>query len=127
MHRAWALLLCGYLLGWVPLTFANEILGTFPSLGMRGMPAILELAAHALVAIVCATAGWMVWMRAPAAWPMAAVSVAASSVASIQSLFWTALPRNIAPGEQLPLAALAFVLAVFWLAFIRRAMHRGVS
>ena len=127
MHRGWALLLCGYLLGWVPLNFANEILGTFPSLGMRGVTAIVELAAHALVAILCATAGWMVWTRAPAAWPMAAASVAASTITSIQSLFWTALPRNIAPGQKLPLAAAAVVLAVFWLLLIRRAAGRGVS
>ena len=120
-HRVWALLLCVYLLAWVPFRFASEFLVTVPSLGMRGTPAVIELVVHGLVAILCATAGWMIWVRSPAAPLAAAGAVVASGLASIQSIFWTVLPRNLAPGEELPLSAAVGVHMLFWLVLIRRS------
>jgi hypothetical protein len=123
MHRGWALLLCVYLLGWVPLNFANELFGSVGSLDMRGWPGAIELALHALVAMICAAAGWSTWTQAPAARTLAIVAVAASAVAAVQSLYWTVLPRNLAPGDRLPLAALAIAHAAFWLVMLSRKSH----
>jgi hypothetical protein len=127
MHRGWAVLLCAYLLGWVPLDFAVELLGAVPSLGMRGAPAVAELAVHGIAAMLCATAGWMVWTRAPAGRPVAAAAVDAAGATAIQSLFWTALPSSLAPGERWPLTALAAANTLFWLLLIARARRAGVS
>ncbi len=125
MLPALVLLLCVYLVAWVPLRFANELFASAPSLDMRGIPALLELAAHAVVALMCATAGWMVWIRSPAAVPLSEGAVVASFMMSIQSLFWTVLPSDVVPGHRLPLAAIAFALALFWLALIELARRRG--
>jgi hypothetical protein len=116
--RGWALVLCAYLLAWVPVGFAIELFSSLPSIGRRGLLAAAELTAHALAAIACAAAGWMLLIRAPAAATAAASAVVISAVASMQSLFWSALPRNIAPGARLPLAALTCGHAVFWLVVI---------
>jgi len=124
MSRPWRLLLCLYLLGWVPLNFATELLSTIPSIGMRGAPAILELIVHGAAAMLCATAGWMLMIQAPAALDAAAVAVIVSAIVRIQLLFWSVLPRNLAPGERLPLSALACANALFWLVMIGRAKGR---
>jgi hypothetical protein len=120
-RRVWALLLCVYLLAWVPFTFASEFLVTVPSLEMRGMPAAVELLVHGLVAMLCATAGWMIWVRSPAAQSAATGAVLVSGLASLQSIFWTVLPRNLAPGDELPLSAAVGIHMLFWLVLIRRS------
>jgi hypothetical protein len=126
MPRALALLLAAYLLIWIPLQFAREFFLTLPSLGWRGAPAIAELAVHAAVAMVCAAAGRMLLVRAPAALGAAAVAVTAGALVSLQSLLWTHLPRNVAPGEAGPLSLVVVAHALFWLAVIRRASrHRA--
>jgi hypothetical protein len=127
MHRGWAVLLCVYLLGWVPLNYATELLATVPSLGMRGTPAVVELVARGLVTILCATAGWMVWTSASGSWPIAMSAIVAAAAASIQSLFWTVLPRNVAPGDKWPLGAVVLVHMIFWLVLIGTARRRDVS
>jgi hypothetical protein len=122
MRAALALLLCGYLLVWVPLGYAVELLGVWPSLGMRGAPAALELTVHGLAAMLSATAGWMILSRAAAGSRLAVAAVVLNALASFQSLFWTVLPRNVAPGGAWPSAALALGGAVFWLVVIRLAV-----
>jgi hypothetical protein len=120
MHRGWALLLCVYLLGWVPLNFANELFGSVGSLDMRGWRGTIELAAHAVVTMMCAAAGWSLRTGAPAGRTLAIAAVLASAFAAVQSLYWTVLPRNLAPGDRLPLAALATAHASFWLFMLTR-------
>jgi hypothetical protein len=127
MHRGWTLLLCIYLLGWVPLTYAVELLGALSSLEMRGTAAVVELAAHAVVTMICAAAGWMSWTRSPAGLSFAALAVVASGIATIQSLYWSTLPRQLAPGERLPLAALTTALTVVWVVLIRRLRQTPTS
>ncbi len=127
MRRVWVLLLCAYLLGWVPLNFANELFATVPSLQMRGAPAIIELALHGMAAMLCATAGWMLWVGAPAGLTLAAAAVTAAGLVSLQSLFFTVLPRNTAPGERIPLALVTCAHTAFWLAIIVRAARRERS
>jgi hypothetical protein len=121
MRRALALLTGTWLLCWIPFTFATELLASMPSLHMRGSPAVIELGVHAAVAMLCATAGWMLWTRAPAGFAAAVAGIVSVAAIRIQSLFWTALPRNHAPGDRLPLAAVAAAAAVFWLALVSAA------
>lgn len=126
MPRALALLLCAYLLVWVPANFAGELFSSMSSIGRRGPLAVGELTFHGAVAALCATAGWTVRVRAPAAMPAAALAVIVSSIATTQSLYWTVLPRQTAPGERAPLAALVAAHAVFWLVVMRRYRDRNV-
>src|SRR5688572_23631504 len=115
MLRGWALLLSAYLFVWVPVNFAVELITTIPSLGMRGAPGWIELVFHAVAAVICATAGRMMRTGAPAALFAATLGVIAAAMVAIQSLLWSALPRDIAPGARSPLLALAAATAGFWL------------
>ena len=127
IRRGWPLLLCGYLLVWIPLNFAVELLSAVPSIEMRGTPAIVELAMHGAVAMLSATAGRMALTDPAATRHLASAAVLAAGGVSIQSLFWTALPRNVAPGTRLPLALFAVVTTAFWLVVVHRAQRRPRS
>jgi hypothetical protein len=115
VRRIAAQLLSSYLLIWAPGTFAVELLTALPSMGMRGLPAWVELVVHGLVAIVCAVAGRMLRVGTPAASALAASGVLARAAIAIQSLFWTTLPQDVAPGTRGFLAALACINALVWL------------
>ena len=120
-----AQLLSSYLLIWAPATFAVEFLRTLPSIGVRGPGAWIELAVHGIVAMTCAAGGRMLRIASPAAPAVAAAGVAARAVVGLQSLFWTALPRDTAPGTHLPIALLTCANAVFWLMVIRSMTRSG--
>lgn len=127
MRRGAVLLLSLYLLAWVPLRYANELLITYPSLGMRGAPAVIELLLHGGVAVLSATAGWMIWIRAPAALTLAVAAVIASGAAAIQPLVWTALPHQVAPGAEWPLAIASVLHTLFWLGVIALGRRGALS
>ena len=120
-----AQLLSSYLFIWAPGTFAMELLTTLPSIGVRGPGAWIELAVHGVVAITCAAGGRMLRIASPAGPAVAAIGVGARAVISLQSLFWTALPRDVAPGTHLPLALLTCANAAFWLIVIRLISRPG--
>ena len=103
-QRVLAQLLSSYLLIWAPGTFAVEFLMVLPSIGVRGPGAWIELAVHGIVAMTCAAGGRMLRIGTPAGPAVAAAGVAARAVIGVQSLFWTALPRDVAPGTHLPIA-----------------------
>jgi hypothetical protein len=118
MRRGLTLLLCAYLLVWVPLGFAGELFASASTLGMRGAPAIVELSAHGAVAMFCATAGYMLLNGAPAARSAATAAVIVAALVAIQSIYWTVLPRQLAPGESLPMLAVVLASTGCWLAII---------
>ena len=118
-------LLSSYLLIWAPATFAVEFLRTLPSIGVRGPGAWIELAVHGIVAMTCAAGGRMLRIASPAGPSVAAAAVAARGLIGLQSLFWTALPRDVAPGTHLPIALLTCANAVFWLLVIRSMTRPG--
>jgi len=113
-------LLSSYLLIWAPGTFAIELLTTLPSIGVRGPLAWLELTAHGVVATLCAVAGRMLRIGSPSAPLAAAVAVGVRAVASLQPLFWTTLPQDVAPGMLLPLTLVVCANGLFWLFVIWR-------
>ena len=118
-------LLSSYLLIWAPATFAVDFLRTLPSIGVRGPGAWIELTVHGIVAMTCAAGGRMLRIGTPAGPAVAAAGVAARAVIGVQSLFWTALPRDVAPGTHLPIALLTCANAVFWLMVIRSISRSG--
>ncbi len=87
-------------------------------MGMRGAPAWIELAAHGAVAMVCGVAGWMIRIGTPAASSLAVPGILARAAISIQSLFWTTLPSEVAPGTRGPLTVLACANAAVWIAVL---------
>jgi hypothetical protein len=125
MMRPGGLILSAYLLVWVPVKFAAELLSTLPSLRMRGAIAIVELGAHAIVTIFSVTAARMLTSGSPAALTAASAAVVAAGVVTIQSLFWTVLPRDVAPGTRLPLTAVTIAVTASLLVVIRRTRRRG--
>ena len=113
-------LLSSYLLIWIPGTFAVELLNAFPSLGIRGPAAAVEVAVHGLIAMWCAVAGRMLRLGSPSAPLFAAVGIGLRAAASLQALMWSSLPQNTAPGARLPLVLFTCATAGFWLIVIRR-------
>jgi len=123
--RILAQLLSSYLLIWAPGTFAIELLTALPLIRVRGPAAWIELLVHGIVAITCAVGGRMLRIASPAGPVVAAAGVAARALIGVQSLFWTTLPTDVAPGTGLPRALLTCANAVFWLLVIRSISRRG--
>ena len=67
----------------------------------------------------------MIRMRAPSAQPMAVFGIVARAATSIQSLFWSVLPRDVAPGTRGPFTALACANAIVWLGIVYWTRERG--
>jgi hypothetical protein len=111
-------LLSSYLLIWAPGTFAMELLSALPTIGMRGTPAWMELTVHGAVATTCAVAGRMIRIGTPAAPTLAVIGIIARAAISIQSLFWTTLPRDVAPGTRGIYVTLTCVNALVWLGVV---------
>jgi hypothetical protein len=126
MPRGWLLLLSVILFVWEPQRFAGDLLGSMGTLAMRGAPGVVELAAHAATAMVAVAAGWGLWVRNPRAPMLASIVVAASAVATIQSLYWTYLPGNAVPGERLPLSIAAIAHAAGWIAYLRKSRRVAI-
>lgn len=104
--------------------FAIELLSALPSMGMRGPLAWIELAVHGAVAALCAVAGRMIRLGAPAATTLALAGILARAAVTIQSLSWTLLPVDVAPGTRGPHLALACVNAAIWLAVVAWTRNR---
>lgn len=119
--RGWLLLLCAFLFAWEPLKLAREVTASSTTLGMRGAAAFVELIAHAGVAALAVAAAWALWIGNPRAPAFAAVAVAGSAAAAVQSLYWSRLPSDIVPGHRLPLALGAVAHAAGWIAYLRRS------
>jgi hypothetical protein len=123
VHRIAAQLLSSYLLVWVPGMFAIELLSTLPSMGMRGPLAWIELMVHGAVAALCTVAGRMIRLGTPAASSLAAAGIIARAAVAVQSLFWTRLPADVAPGTRGLFTALACVNAAVWLGVVVWTRH----
>lgn len=119
--RGWLLLLCGWLFVWEPMRVAGELAGAFGTLGMRGAAGAVELAVHGAVASAAVAAAWALWHGSPAGPRLASAAVAASAAVTVQSLYWSRLPGDVAPGEQLPLSILAVTHAAVWILYLRKS------
>ncbi len=119
--RGWLLLLAAWLFLWEPMRLAGELAASVGTIGMRGTGGVVELAAHAVVAALAATAAWGVWIRHPRAPAVASLALAASAAVAVQSVYWSYLPGDVAPGQQLPRAAAAIAHAAGWMTYLLRS------
>jgi hypothetical protein len=121
MPRGWLLIVCVFLLAWEPLRIAAEFEGSIGTIGMRGAWGVAELLAHAAIAACAVASGWALWSGNPAGPRLAVYALAASAAASVQSLYWSALPHQTVPSERLPFAILAVVNAAVWIIYLKRS------
>jgi hypothetical protein len=122
MSRGVRWLLCATLLVWRPLDFAIELPSTLPSLGLRGVPGVIELLFHGAVAALAVAAARALSNEMPSGLLLARAALAASAVTTVQSFYWSVLPHQTMPGDKLPLATLGVVVAGIWIVYLRR--HR---
>ncbi len=119
--HGWVGVLCFVLLAWRPLSFAFQLPATLPSMGMRGAAGVVELLFHGGVAALSVAAARALWGALPIGPPLAAAALIASAAAAIQSLYWSVLPHQTMPGDELPLAIGAAVHAAAWLTYLARS------
>lgn len=115
--------LCLVLGLWFPLNFSAELTQTLPSLSMRGPIAALELFGHAVLAAVCVAAAWALWNRNAHGPMLARAALIGAALAAVQSLYWSVLPSQTIPGDELPLAVFAIVHSGGWLLYLHRSAH----
>ena len=99
------------LLFWEPLHFAAEALGVLPTIAYRGGLAIAELILHGIVAALSAAAGLALFNGSPDGRRLATVAVIAVAARTIQSVYFSVLPNNTAPGAEPVYAGVAIVAA----------------
>lgn len=121
MPRGWLLVLCVVLFGWQPLTFAGEVSESLPTIAMRGAPGAVELLAHGSVAALSIAAGWALWIANPLGPFLAFPALIGAAAAGVQSLYWSALPHDVVPGEELPRAAAIVIVSCAWLLYLHRS------
>jgi hypothetical protein len=121
MRRGWLLLLCAVLILWRPLDYIVVLPQSLPTMGMRGAPGVIELLVHGLVAALSVAAAQALWNEQPSGPRLAAAALIGSAAATVQSLYWTYLPRQTVPGSERPIAAIAIALAAVWLVYLKRS------
>lgn len=119
MKRRWPIyLLVLFLYIWEPLRVAGELLQSLSTIGMRGAPAAAELIVHGMVAALAVAAAWSLWNGADHGPALAILALALSAAVSVQSLYWSRLPRQTPPGAHFPFALLAALHAAGWMAYL---------
>ena len=103
------------------MTFAAELTSAMETLAMRGALGVIELLAHGCVTAFAVAGAWGLWIGNPSAPAMAEVAVACCTLEALQSLTWSRLPHNIAPGDRLPIALAAMTHATGWIVYLRKS------
>ena len=119
--HGWVGVLCLVLLAWRPLSFALQLPATLPSMGMRGAAGVVELLFQGGVAALSVAAARALWGALPVGPPLAAAALVGSAAAAVQSLYWSVLPHQTMPGDELPLAVGAVLHAGAWLVYLARS------
>jgi hypothetical protein len=117
----WIALLAGILGVWVPLNFSAELAMTLPSIGMRGGLAVIELTAHGAAAALSAAAGYALWLRRPHGPMLARAALVINALVAVQRHYWSILPSQTMPGDELWLSIAAVLHSAVWLVFLRRS------
>ncbi len=107
-----------------PVLFAAAALQVWPTLAYRGPLAVLELAAHGIIAAVCVAAAMMLLNEAPDGRRVARFAVALSVLRALSSLYWSALPSNVVPGHEPIYAAIAIGVGAILLFFLKAPSGR---
>jgi hypothetical protein len=98
-----------------------ELPRALPSLGMRGAAGAIEILFHAAVAMLAVAAVRALSTPLPSAVVLTAAALIASAIATVQSHYWSVLPHQTMPGDELPLSILAVVHATVWLVYLFRS------
>jgi hypothetical protein len=117
----WIALLAGILGVWVALNFSAELATTLPSVGMRGVAAIVELSVHGAAAALSVAAGYALWLRRPHGPMLARAALVINALVAIQRHYWSILPSQTMPGDELWLSIAAVVHSAAWLVFLHRS------
>ena len=105
-----------------PLHFAFEASRVLSTIAYRGLVAALELGTHAVVAVLCAGAATTFWNSGPDARRLVTIAVIAGVTRTIQSVYWSALPDDTRPGDELYVALTAIVLGAVALHTVRTTL-----
>ena len=103
-----------------PLHFSGELIAVIPTITYRGWPAVLEVALHAGVAALCVMAGFALLNDSPDGRRIATVAIVASFLRVVQSTYWSALPDNTIPGDELFRVGIAGAAALIAIVILRR-------
>ncbi len=114
-------LLAGILGVWVPLNFSAELATTLPSVGIRGVVAVGELIVHGAAAALSVSAGYALWLRRPHGPMLARAALVINALVAIQRHYWSILPSQTMPGDELWLSIAAVLHSVAWLVFLHRS------
>ena len=117
----WIALLAGILGAWVPLNFSAEVATTLPSIGMRGGIGVLELVAHGAATALSVSAGYALWLRRPHGPMLARAALVINALVAVQRHYWSILPSQTMPGDELWLSIAAVLHSAAWLAFVQRS------
>ncbi len=117
----WIALLAGILAAWVPLNFSAELTMTLPSIGMRGAPAVIELTAHGAATALSVAAGYALWLRRPHGPTLARAALVINALVAVQRHYWSILPSQTMPGDELWLSIAAVLHSTVWLVFLHRS------
>ena len=109
------------LLLWEPLNFALEALAVLPTIQYRGVLPAVELGAHGAVAAWCAAAGTALLNDRSFARRLALTAIGVAALRSLQSLYWSVLPHNSAPGDETFATAAVLVIAAIMVWLLSRA------
>jgi hypothetical protein len=101
--------------------FASEALIALPSITYRGVVPAVELLAHGGVAALAAAGGLSLWNGAPSAMRLGTAAIVLSAARTAQSLYFSTLPHNVVPGDELPIAVATAVTAAVALIVLRRS------
>lgn len=103
-----------------PLHFSGEIVAVLPTIAYRGWAAILELALHGGVAALCVMAGFALLNDSPDGRRIATTALVVSFLRVVQSTWWSALPDNTMPGDELLKISIAAGAAAIALLIVQR-------
>jgi hypothetical protein len=90
-----------------PLHFAFEVLRVAATIPYRGLTAVIELVLHATVAVLCAGAAVAFSNDVPGSARLMTIAVVASVARTIQSVYWSSLPDDTRPGDEIYVAMAA--------------------
>ena len=105
-----------------PLHFALVASRVLSTIAYRGLVAWLELGAHAVVAVLCVGAAAAFWNSGPGARRFVTFAVIASVARTIQSVYWSSLPDDTRPGDELYIALIAMVIGAVVLHSVRTTL-----
>jgi hypothetical protein len=90
-----------------PLHFAFEVLRVASTIPYRGLTAVTELVLHATVAALCAGAAVAFSNDVRGSARLMTIAVVVSVARTIQSVYWSSLPDDTRPGDEIYVAVVA--------------------